>query len=191
MRILVAAPYYHGLDDADEELRPNVNQYLETLSEDDPKRDELLPVMQMRGEALATRELLWRLERRPDIEIRQYCAHRYNTILRFDDQMITVLALYAVETAASPHIYTQPGGEDRLFESFLTHFDAIWARSHPFSESIVVLEEHQFAALDPLFAGDARQSTNPATALLSGTDRTYSATKSAARTPNTAKNLTT
>jgi hypothetical protein len=58
----------------------------------------------------------------------------YNSIFRFDDDLLVTPHLYGVTGHRSPllHIRKLPG--EGLFEAFTANFDAIWALSLPVRE---------------------------------------------------------
>ncbi len=61
----------------------------------------------------------------PGIELGTFWAERYNTILRFDDQMLVTLHLWATPGPEAPLIHLQRRGEHGLFDQFAGHLDAI------------------------------------------------------------------
>ena len=54
------------------------------------------------------------------IQLRTFWAERTNTILRFDDQMLVTLHLYAEPGPRAPLLHLQRFGDDGLFEQFGT-----------------------------------------------------------------------
>lgn len=61
----------------------------------------------------------------PGIELGTFWAERYNTILRFDDQMLVTLHLWATPGPEAPLIHLQRRGEHGLFDQFVEQLDAI------------------------------------------------------------------
>jgi transcriptional regulator with XRE-family HTH domain len=69
----------------------------------------------------------------PGIGLRTHWAERTNTVLRFDDQMLVTLHLYATPGSQAPLLHIHRRGDDGLFEQFAAHLDAI---DHEASEPI-------------------------------------------------------
>jgi transcriptional regulator with XRE-family HTH domain len=67
------------------------------------------------------------------IDLRAHWSEPYNTILRFDDQMLIRLHLYAVPGTQTPLLHLQRRDHDGLFEQFAGHLDTI---HHEASEPI-------------------------------------------------------
>lgn len=55
----------------------------------------------------------------------------YNSIFRFDDQMIVTPHLYALPGYSAPAIHLRRCGDGGLFEKMAGHFERIWADSKP------------------------------------------------------------
>lgn len=62
---------------------------------------------------------------KPGIEIRAFYAERYNTILRFDEQMLVTLHLWATPTAQAPLLHLRRRGDGGLFDQFAHHLEGI------------------------------------------------------------------
>jgi transcriptional regulator with XRE-family HTH domain len=62
----------------------------------------------------------------PGIEARTFIAGRFNTILRFDDEMLVTLHLYGTSGQEAPLLHLQRHSDHGLFEQFAAHYDAIW-----------------------------------------------------------------
>jgi transcriptional regulator with XRE-family HTH domain len=60
------------------------------------------------------------------IELRTFWAERTNTILRFDNQMLVSLHLYATPGPQAPLIHLRRSGDQGLFDRFADHLDAIF-----------------------------------------------------------------
>ncbi|PZS10623.1 MAG: hypothetical protein DLM64_08180 [Solirubrobacterales bacterium] len=62
----------------------------------------------------------------PRIEIHGFSSSRFNTILRFDDQMLVTLHLWAEDTLEAPLMHLQRNSPDGLFDRFAEHYDTLW-----------------------------------------------------------------
>lgn len=62
----------------------------------------------------------------PGIEIREYAAARFNTILRIDDQMLVTLYLWAQSRLQAPLLHLRRQTQNGLFDKFAQHYDALW-----------------------------------------------------------------
>lgn len=62
----------------------------------------------------------------PNLDARTFIASRFNTILRFDEQMLLTLHLYGLPPVSAPLLHLRRTGRDGLFEQFACHYDAIW-----------------------------------------------------------------
>jgi hypothetical protein len=69
------------------------------------------------------------------IEIRHYDAPAYNSIFRFDDQMLVTPHLYGTPGGSSPLLHLRHLGPDGLFASFLGHFETLWRAAFPVDAS--------------------------------------------------------
>lgn len=65
------------------------------------------------------------------IEIRFHGATLYNSIFRFDDEMIVNMHVFGLPGAYAPalHIHRLPAGE--LFETYMTSFGHVWSAAAP------------------------------------------------------------
>ena len=131
VRIMVADPYDEAFRLADQEF-PLVQGSTE-LEPDDP--DTVLPMRTLSQRGFAAHDLLAReLMHRPGIEIRSHSAHRQNTILRFDDEMLILIHTWGMPTTDAMLLYTSVEQEDGQFQRFADHFQAIWDQaSYEFS----------------------------------------------------------
>jgi transcriptional regulator with XRE-family HTH domain len=77
-------------------------------------------------EIAVTRGYLEPLLEHPGVEIREYVANRFNSIVRVDDEMLLTLHLWAAPGSEAPLLHLRRGGEDGLFERFAGHYDALW-----------------------------------------------------------------
>jgi transcriptional regulator with XRE-family HTH domain len=55
----------------------------------------------------------------------------YNSIFRFDDQMLVTPHLYATPGHAAPMLHVRRLGPSGLFSRFAAHFEGIWSKSQP------------------------------------------------------------
>jgi hypothetical protein len=62
---------------------------------------------------------------KPGIEIRAFYAERYNTIVRFDDQMLVTLHLWGTPTAQAPLLHLRRHADGGLFDQFAHHLETI------------------------------------------------------------------
>lgn len=59
----------------------------------------------------------------------------YNSIFRFDDQMLTTPHLYATPGSAAPLLHLRQGVENGLFSRFVQHFENVWATTTPITQA--------------------------------------------------------
>lgn len=83
----------------------------------------------------STLHILLAMGPRPGIEIRHHEAPAYNSVFRFDDQMIVTPHLYGTPGSRSPLLHLRNQGPDGLFASFLGHFEALWKNAVPVDAS--------------------------------------------------------
>jgi transcriptional regulator with XRE-family HTH domain len=62
----------------------------------------------------------------PAVEVRVYSAPLYNSIFRFDDQMLVTPHLYATPGHSAPLLHLRRLGPGGIFETFQEHFEGIW-----------------------------------------------------------------
>jgi transcriptional regulator with XRE-family HTH domain len=67
-------------------------------------------------------------------DIRYQRAPLYNSVFRFDDEMLVTPHLYATPGHAAPLMQLRRLGPNGLFSRFSAHFEAIWADSTPVVE---------------------------------------------------------
>lgn len=67
----------------------------------------------------------------PGLEIRQHTSILYNSLYRFDDQLLVNMHVYGAPAPQNPvmHLRRIPGG--RLFDHYLAGFDRVWADATP------------------------------------------------------------
>jgi hypothetical protein len=87
--------------------------------------DDYLGRNELQREIELARGHLEPLIERPGIDIRTFYAERYNSILRFDDQMLVTLHLWAATSAQAPLLHLRRDDDDGLFEQFAGHLEAI------------------------------------------------------------------
>jgi hypothetical protein len=83
----------------------------------------------------STLHFLHALGPRPGIDIRHHASPAYNSVFRFDDQMLVTPHLYGTPGASSPLLHVRNLGPDGLFASFLGHFETLWAKAVPVDAS--------------------------------------------------------
>lgn len=69
----------------------------------------------------------------PGIDVRTHATPLYNSIYRFDDQVLVNLHAYGWQAPQNPvlHLRRIPGG--RLFDHYVTSFDWVWATARDLS----------------------------------------------------------
>jgi transcriptional regulator with XRE-family HTH domain len=65
------------------------------------------------------------------VQARTFLAARFNTILRFDDEMLVTLHLYATPSGRAPLLHLKRHSDHGLFEQFASHFDTLWQDAQP------------------------------------------------------------
>ena len=68
------------------------------------------------------------------VDIRFQEAPLYNSLFRFDDEMLVTPHLYATPGHAAPLLHLRRLGPSGLFSRFATHFDGIWADARPIGQ---------------------------------------------------------
>jgi len=65
------------------------------------------------------------------VEVRQHNTILYNSLYRFDDDMLVNVHVYGAPAGQNPvlHLRRVPGG--RLFDHFLRSFDRVWEHATP------------------------------------------------------------
>jgi transcriptional regulator with XRE-family HTH domain len=69
-----------------------------------------------------------------DIDVRLQDAPLYNSIFRFDDQMLVTPHLFATPGHSAPMLHLKRLGPNGLFSRFAAHFEGVWANSRPMRE---------------------------------------------------------
>jgi hypothetical protein len=66
-----------------------------------------------------------------NFEMRQQDVPLYNSVFRFDDEMLVTPHLYATPGASAPMLHLRRLGPNGMFSRFAAHFDSIWATTTP------------------------------------------------------------
>jgi hypothetical protein len=66
-----------------------------------------------------------------NFEMRQQDVPLYNSVFRFDDEMLVTPHLYATPGSSAPMLHLRRLGPNGMFSRFATHFDSIWATTTP------------------------------------------------------------
>jgi hypothetical protein len=72
----------------------------------------------------------------PGVELRFQDAPLYNSVFRFDDEMLVTPHVYATQGAAAPLLHLRRLAPNGLFSRFAAHFEAIWATTTPMREDL-------------------------------------------------------
>ena len=83
------------------------------------------------GPALPTRSA-WTIFGCPNLSIALHSTVLYNSILRFDDQMLVNPHIYSMPAFRAPIIHLRRIQGGPLFQTYVECFDRIWAESRPF-----------------------------------------------------------
>lgn len=65
------------------------------------------------------------------VAVRLHTAPMYNSIFRFDDEMLVTPHLHGKPGYSSPALHLRKSVSDGLFAGFQSHFESIWATSAP------------------------------------------------------------
>jgi hypothetical protein len=104
----------------------------------DTERGENLSLLDIPPSALAVEQslaILIPLMGREGFEVRMFIASRFNTILRFDDEMLVTVHLYATPADRAPLLHLKRHSDHGLFEAFAGHFDELWQIATPVSST--------------------------------------------------------
>jgi hypothetical protein len=72
----------------------------------------------------------------PGIEFRQHATCLYNSIFRFDDQMLVNQHVYGVYGYMAPLLHLRRMHDGGLFDTYISSFQRIWdEESQPFPEA--------------------------------------------------------
>lgn len=80
----------------------------------------------LRGRVRLQLSYLGGLAAAPGIDVRLHATTLYNSIFRFDDEMLVNLHTYGVPAAQSPVVHLHRLGEGRLFEHYAASFERVW-----------------------------------------------------------------
>lgn len=69
------------------------------------------------------------------IEVNLYSAPLYNSVFRFDDEMLVTPHLYGAPGSWAPVLHLRRVGAGGMFDRFATHFDDLWKASRPAQET--------------------------------------------------------
>jgi len=67
----------------------------------------------------------------PGIQIRYHRTPLYNSLFRFDDEMLVTPHLYGLHGSKAPLYHHRYLKEDGIFANYLSHFEAVWATTMP------------------------------------------------------------
>jgi len=67
----------------------------------------------------------------PGVHVRQYASPMYNSVFRFDEEMLVTPHLYGTPGYRAPLLHLQRGGADGPFEQFAAHVERLWSISTP------------------------------------------------------------
>ena len=71
------------------------------------------------------------------IDMRVHNTTLYNSILRFDDEMLVNMHVFGLVGSQAPVMHLRQLSSGDLFETYLESFDEVWARSRAFEPSII------------------------------------------------------
>lgn len=69
---------------------------------------------------------------RADVRVQE--VPLYNSVFRFDDQMLVTPHLYGTPGRAAPMLHLRRLGPNGLFSRFAAHFEAVWSKSRPIDD---------------------------------------------------------
>jgi hypothetical protein len=70
------------------------------------------------------------------ISFRSHRAPLYNSLFRFDDEMLVTPHIYATPGSRAPLFRLRRLGPDGVFDKFVSHFENLWARNDPDAEPV-------------------------------------------------------
>lgn len=73
----------------------------------------------------------------PSFELHIQDLPLYNSVFRFDDQMIVTPHLHATPGAAAPALHLRRLAKDGLFDRFASHFESVWATTVPATPQLI------------------------------------------------------
>jgi lambda repressor-like predicted transcriptional regulator len=71
------------------------------------------------------------------IEARIHTTTLYNSILRFDDEMLVNMHVFGLVGSQAPVMHLRQLSSGDLFETYMESFDQVWARARSFEPSII------------------------------------------------------
>ncbi len=71
------------------------------------------------------------LDECPGVAINYHRTPMYNSVFRFDDDMLVTPHLYGVPGYIAPMLHLRRKGGQGIFDGFASHFEAIWGTSQP------------------------------------------------------------
>ena len=72
-----------------------------------------------------------------NMDIRMHTTTLYNSILRFDDEMLVNMHVFGLVGSQAPVMHLRQLGSGDLFETYMESFDQVWAGARAFEPSIV------------------------------------------------------
>jgi transcriptional regulator with XRE-family HTH domain len=72
-----------------------------------------------------------------NMDIRMHTTTLYNSILRFDDEMLVNMHVFGLVGAQAPVMHLRRLGGGDLFETYMESFEQVWAGARSFEPSIV------------------------------------------------------
>lgn len=127
VRILIAATQSDPVWEADWELAPDW-EWDRHLGHPDREHEAMeVGDSVARGHSYIEERLL----EKPGVQAREFAAQRFNTILRFDDEMLLTLHLWGVRNSLAPLLHLRRTTEAGLFDQFVAHYEALWQPASP------------------------------------------------------------
>jgi transcriptional regulator with XRE-family HTH domain len=71
------------------------------------------------------------IRRLPGVELRYQDAPMYNSVFRFDDDMLVTPHLYGTPGFRAPLLQLRRAASGGVFDTFASHFEAVWDAAHP------------------------------------------------------------
>ena len=101
----------------------SLSDYAEDLLRDEPDADGN---RQLHLDNARARGYLHRLLGDSRIELREFAAPRYNSIIRADHHMLVTLHLWGMPTTQAPTLHIHRQADDEVFDCYARHFDTCW-----------------------------------------------------------------
>jgi hypothetical protein len=112
IRVLIAAADSIWVDGAAQQLGQDEEDYVGNTT--------------LRREIELVRGHLESLLESSNFELHRFYTDRFNSILRFDEQMLVTLNLWGTPVVQAPMLHLRRGSDDGLFDQFAEQFEAIW-----------------------------------------------------------------